>query len=223
MSKKNEKNNIIFNEEELNEQAEKYSIYDLKLFCKMIEMKGVDIFDSYVEYMNTAAILNFAFGFGALPYFKQLSSLRKDYDEAICEKKYKEAEKVDIKGKDLSYVYMLAKNKIQPIKIDKNEFNIATGRVVKKHSIVIMREYLSQLYVFRYNKVLCDAEFRRIKEKEWYKLEETNINSILIDMKENHYEANSMNLHTLLNSDCTERHDPFKNYLDNLPQWDGTD
>src|ERR1051325_5024081 len=83
-----------------------------------------------------------------------------------------------------------------------------------------VEEFLSKLYDIRYNEVSNQIECKRIDQEEYEILNENNIYRLL----QHHNVRFSMgNLLSLLRSDFIEKYNPFTDYFESLPKWDGKD
>lgn len=80
--------------------------------------------------------------------------------------------------------------------------------------------FLSGIYSIRYNEVSNQIECKREDQEEYEMLNENNVYRFL----QHHNVKFSMgNLLSLLRSDYIQKYNPFVDYFDNLPKWDGKD
>ncbi len=82
--------------------------------------------------------------------------------------------------------------------------------------------YLLEHYDFRRNLITARIEMKLKHETEYYKMEDVQLNSIYRDLKIIKQSLGKDGLHMLLNSDFTPEYDPFTEYFDSLPEWDGS-
>lgn len=86
-----------------------------------------------------------------------------------------------------------------------------------------VENHLDQLYDFRLNVVSGSLEVKNKTEVEFRTAEDYDIASIYREMQHNEIHYSYDKLHTLLNSDFIPLYDPFKEYFESLPEWDGDD
>lgn len=93
----------------------------------------------------------------------------------------------------------------------------------EKTQIELVEEYLGKHFVLRRNIVLGQLEFLHLgdREENWCPMTDYEENSILRDLLLNHFNIKPNLLHNILGSDYAPLFDPFKDYLENLPPWDG--
>ena len=83
--------------------------------------------------------------------------------------------------------------------------------------------YLKKKYDFRYNTLTCNTEYKTKKEKHYNDLDRFYFNSILREMKLGGYNVKKDELEMLISSDFVRRSDPIKDFIKDLPKWDGLD
>ncbi|AVF47864.1 virulence-associated e family protein [Elizabethkingia anophelis] len=98
---------------------------------------------------------------------------------------------------------------------DKKAFGIANKKSIET--------FLNETYKFRYNEVLGKIEVQIISSAAYKPLDDYGLNSICRILEVSGYKTSPQKLHNLLVSDFTPRYNPFKEYLINLPKWDGKD
>jgi predicted P-loop ATPase len=89
---------------------------------------------------------------------------------------------------------------------------------MNKPIIQVVREFIDNLWEVRNNIVLNKFEFREKNKTEW---EELNENDIYVALKMEFIKFSLSDLRALLKSSWTKKHDPIKEYFENLPPWDG--
>jgi len=89
---------------------------------------------------------------------------------------------------------------------------------ITSNRFVIAEQYLSKYYVIRYNVVSNKFEYKA-KDDEKYK--ELNENNLFIRMQKDNVNLSQNNLVALLKSDFVTEYNPFLEYFESLPEWDG--
>ncbi|MEZ7494422.1 VapE family protein [Leeuwenhoekiella aequorea] len=81
--------------------------------------------------------------------------------------------------------------------------------------------FLNEKYDFRYNEVIGRTLYKeKNKQRNYNLLKGYKFNSIKRELKNNGIKTSVQELRSLLESDFVSKFDPFKDYFDNLPQWD---
>ena len=101
--------------------------------------------------------------------------------------------------------------------------NNKSGKPVKKHLILEIKDYLELKYEFRRNVLALEIEYRSVDEKHFKVLDEAKINSIWIDLQLNGFKISDALLIKILNSDLFSEHHPIIDYIKQLPVHDGKD
>lgn len=89
-----------------------------------------------------------------------------------------------------------------------------------------IEQYLLQKYDFRFNTIKKDVFYRSKPEHQgeapgdW---EEVNLNDVLRDLLLKGHKCSRANLEATLYSKFCPQYNPFKEYFDNLKEWDGVD
>lgn len=91
-----------------------------------------------------------------------------------------------------------------------------------------MEEFMNENYEFRYNVITCRPEFRKKTENDgnnqsFQLVDDYSFNSVRREIKNNHIRTSTAELKSLLNSDFVPQFHPFRDYLENLGEWDGMD
>lgn len=94
---------------------------------------------------------------------------------------------------------------------------------LSRAEIGLVEAHLESLYDFRLNVVTGTLEIRRKFEVEYKNAEDYDTASIFREMQHKGINYSYEKLHTLLNSDFIPLYDPFTEYFEALPVWDGTD
>lgn len=82
--------------------------------------------------------------------------------------------------------------------------------------------YLSKNYDFRLNKVLGRLEYKRKSSQSFLLLDDYKFNSFIRDMLKRKIRISKDTLKSIINSDFVDVYEPFIEYFENLPEWDGT-
>ncbi len=94
----------------------------------------------------------------------------------------------------------------------------------KKNHVAVVREALRSYYDYRFNVIKNRVEFRQIKNDTWLTLTQREFNSIVIFLNADAGITCSVEMvERILNSKEAREIDPFKEYFEALPKWDGID
>lgn len=96
----------------------------------------------------------------------------------------------------------------------------------KKPSIKMLKQWLSMRYEFHRNEVtgyyeVCSRDVLKGKFHRWTRMDDNIENSLWIEMEEDGLQTLLPRLHSLINSDFSEKYNPLLDYLTALPAWDG--
>lgn len=89
--------------------------------------------------------------------------------------------------------------------------------------ISMVEAHLESLYDFRLNVVTGSLEISKKDNSEYKNAEDYDLSSVYREMQHKGINYSYEKLHTLLNSDFIPLYDPFTEYFEALPTWDGTD
>lgn len=95
----------------------------------------------------------------------------------------------------------------------------------KKPSIKMLKQWLSMRYEFHRNEVtgyyeVCSRDVIKGKFHHWTRMDDNIENSLWIEMEEDGLQTQQPRLHSLINSDFSEKYNPLLDYLTALPEWD---
>ena len=93
-----------------------------------------------------------------------------------------------------------------------------TGNVTKK-----IIDTLKAKYEFRLNKGNQKMEYRKIGEAKYKYLNDTDFNSIKVELNLQDISCSRETLRTIIFSNQWPEYDPYKEFLENLPEWNGHD
>ena len=107
------------------------------------------------------------------------------------------------------------------------EFDTRKLNSTQKRMLQI-EQHIKENYDTRYNEVLHIMEYRRRKTdteqpEPFHILDEMMENSIWMEMNELGYSCTVKTIQNLIYSDFSITYHPIREYLDSLPEWDGTD
>lgn len=96
----------------------------------------------------------------------------------------------------------------------------------KKPSMKMLKQWLSMRYEFHRNEVtgyyeVCSRDVIKGKFHRWTRMDDNIENSLWIEMEEDGLQTQQPRLHSLINSDFSEKYNPLLDYLTSLPAWDG--
>lgn len=96
----------------------------------------------------------------------------------------------------------------------------------KKPSMKMLKQWLSMRYEFHRNEVtgyyeVCSRDVLKGKFHHWTRMDDNIENSLWIEMEEDGLQTLQPRLHSLINSDFSEKYNPLLDYLTALPAWDG--
>lgn len=84
-------------------------------------------------------------------------------------------------------------------------------------------QYINNHYDTRYNQMKHRMECRKKGEAEFCELDDFNSNSIWMELNEAGYACSLKNMENLIYSDFSTCYHPIIDYMERLPEWDGTD
>lgn len=96
----------------------------------------------------------------------------------------------------------------------------------KKPSMKMLKQWLSMRYEFHRNEVtgyyeVCSRDVIKGKFHSWTRMDDNIENSLWIEMEEDGLQTQQPRLHSLINSDFSEKYNPLLDFLTSLPAWDG--
>lgn len=96
----------------------------------------------------------------------------------------------------------------------------------KKPSMKMLKQWLSMRYEFHRNEVtgyyeVCSRDVLKGKFHHWTRMDDNIENTLWIEMEEDGLQTLLPRLHSLINSDFSEKYNPLLDYLTALPAWDG--
>ena len=104
-----------------------------------------------------------------------------------------------------------------------NEHGKGEAKESRAGDLMAVERYLNEHYHFRMNVVTGVLEYSRREDGSFQSITDFVENSILRELKLKGMSISQSNLASLLRSDFSSLHDPFKRYFESLPAWDGKD
>lgn len=93
-----------------------------------------------------------------------------------------------------------------------------------ENKVTRLEDYLKERYEFRFNEVTKDTEYKRKNDGKFRALDERLMASIRIELNKQGFTGCKGLLDDLLHSPClSPDFNPFKQYFESLPAWDGND
>lgn len=123
-----------------------------------------------------------------------------DFNTNAFQSKQKSSKKTTTKVDDRSLSEVEAEEELPPL-IDRLE------------------NFLNNRYHFRHNEVLGKLEYKKLNGKVWKPMTDFKENSILREIQKAKVKCSINSLRNLLHSDFCEMYDPFKDYFENLPEY----
>jgi len=89
----------------------------------------------------------------------------------------------------------------------------------------MIESYLGMKYEFRYNVITCQPEMKNVSEneKDFYALDDFMLNSLTRELAINGIETSTAKVYETLTSNFCDAINPVKEYLKELPPWNGVD
>ena len=97
---------------------------------------------------------------------------------------------------------------------------IEKGKKKKKSNITEAKEYLSSMWNFRLNVINNTIQAKRKGMSNWGDINE---NDVWIDVNEYGIKMSKDNIKSILGSSFVPEYNPFREYFENLPEYDGED
>lgn len=103
-------------------------------------------------------------------------------------------------------------------KIEKSDANDRAKGV----DITAIEKFLDEHAAFRFNVITRKTEYKTEGSDRWLEVTDRLENSLWSAMNKAGLHVRSIDLHNVILSDYVAEWNPFKEYFDNLPEWDGT-
>lgn len=107
------------------------------------------------------------------------------------------------------------------MRVQKMEKSDANDRA-KGVDITAIEKFLDEHAAFRFNVITRKTEYKTEGSDRWLEVTDRLENSLWSAMNKAGLHVRSIDLHNVILSDYVAEWNPFKEYFDNLPEWDGT-
>lgn len=207
---------------------------DINNVVDQLEQRQLDITNDYSNWIKIGFALTDALGEGGREYFHRISRLSSKYESVPCDKQFDKCLKANGSGTTAKSLFFLAKQygiDVSPVKsFDLTETaNLPpalpqeeTGKKKKKKNIIDQIEnYLSAGTTLRYNIVSGIIEILNTSTEEFVPMVDYLENSLFRALLKNNIPCSIARLRSIIYSNFSKKYDPFKEYFDHLPPWDG--
>ena len=207
---------------------------DINNVVLQLEQKQIDITNDYSDWVKIGFALADALGEGGREYFHRVSQLSSKYEPAPCDKQYDKCVKSSGSGISAKSFFHLAKSQgidITPVKsydFHENAVNQSSVQIEetgkkkkKKNNIDQIEQYLNFAFTIRYNIVSGMLEVKKSGHEEFELMTDYIENSILRALLKNNIPCSTARLRSIIFSNFCKKYDPFEEYFDKLPAWDG--
>lgn len=209
---------------------------DVLKLIEVIAAQQTDLSSNYEDWCNIGFALEHEFGEDGRSFFHDISKFNPEYNPEICNDQYSKCLKSGSSGISIKTLFHIAKkygitipgsatkSKNTTITTEPPVDNVTTDEPVEEqkknttNKFIITEEYLKERYIIRYNVVACKFEY---KEKDAEKFKELNENNLFIKLQKDNINISLNHLIALLKSDFVTEYNPFTDYFENLPEWDG--
>ncbi len=202
---------------------------DVEKLIEQINGTRNDITSNYDDWLKIGFALESEFGESGRNYFHEISKLNSDYNSEVCNQQYDKCVKNNNSGITIKTLFHIAKQNGIAIKsLNKNVSQAPQQKAIQynyneeepkitTNKFTITEEYLNKRYDIRYNVVSNKFEY---KEKQEEKYREMNENNMFIRLQKDNINISLNHLIALLKSDFVKEYNVFKDYFENLPEWD---
>ena len=207
---------------------------DIINVVNQLEQHQIDLTDDYKDWLNIGFALADGLGEGGREYFHRISQISTKYDKSSCDNQFDKCVKSKNSGVSAKTLFYLAKQHgidISPVKsFDLNEpatlppstTQEDTVKKKKKKNVVDqIEQYLNSSTTFRYNIVSGIIEILNAYTGEFVPMVDYLENSLFRALLKNNIPCSIARLRSIIYSNFSKRYDPFKEYFDHLPPWDG--
>jgi len=197
---------------------------DIEKLIEQIEGNRIDITSSYEDWIKICFAIESEFGESGRHYFHAISKLNHDYNAEHCNEQYSKCLKNNNSGITIKTLFHFAKKNGIVIKSLNKQINETVKtekkeeRKITSNKFTLTEDYLNERYIVRYNVVSNKFEYKN-KDEENFK--DLNENNLYVKLQKDNINISLNNLVALLKSDFVNEYNPFQDYFDNLPEWDG--
>ena len=196
------------------------------LLCQRIFDASVNIAHTYDEYLRFAFVCS-TFGEVGRQWFHKICAFDAKYDKAKCDAQFNNCQKTSRHEITLGTLVHMAGQHDIDISVPK-EAKPRKGRPRKteeereeerKNQFKQVQEFLSNNYLFRYNKLSEKVEVKPINE-EFREFDDRELNDILTRMHRNSIKVSKDNLNTYINSGVfSASYNPLEEFVKSLKPW----
>lgn len=213
---------------------------DVEKLITEIESQRTDITSNYEDWCNVGFALENEFGEVGRQYFHAISRFNPEYNPDTCNEQYSKCLNNHNSGITIKTLFHLAKQhgifiRSKPLNghaVPKAENTTAepqhtekpdntdasTSKKITSNKFTITEEYLREHFDIRYNVVSNKFEYKAHEDE---KFKELNENNLYIRLQKDNVNISLNNLIALLKSDFVTEYNPFLEYFEDLPEWDG--
>ncbi|MBP7077473.1 MAG: PriCT-2 domain-containing protein [Bacteroidales bacterium] len=199
---------------------------DIENLIEKIENHRLDITSNYDDWVKIGFAIESEFGESGRAYFHDISKYNPDYNTESCNEQYNKCLKNNNSGVTIKTLFHIAKQHgvtvsslNKRIETNLEGTNKSNKSDITSNRFVIAEQYLSKNYVIRYNVVSNKFEYKAHEEEKYRELNENNL---FIRMQKENVNLSLNNLISLLKSDFVVEYNPFREYFESLPEWDGS-
>ena len=207
---------------------------DINNVVDQLEQRQLDITNDYSNWIKIGFALTGALGEGGREYFHRISRLSSKYESATCDKQFDKCLKANGSGTTAKTLFFLAKqygidistvrsfDLTETVALPPATTQEETGKKKKKQNIIVQIEkYLSNGVTMRFNIVSGIIEIKDTSKDEFVPMDDYLENSMLCALLKSNIPCSTARLRSVINSNFSKKYDPFKQYFDQLPAWDG--
>jgi len=205
---------------------------DIEKVVEQIEQSKLDIAGDYTSWRNVGFAFCDALGESGRGIFHRVSRHNENYNPEICNEQYTKCLQATGHGITIKTFFFLAKSfgiNISPVEKKYPQYFTDEKKELKEdeqpakprsnnNKFHRAMKYLEENFEVRYNTISAEFEYRK-KDEVLYRT--LNENSIFIQMQLDGLNLSLNNLLALLKSEYISKHNPFLEYYDSLPEWDG--
>lgn len=199
---------------------------------EQLESQQIDITASYDDWLKIGFAFADAFGESGRQFYHRVSSINAEYTTQNCDKQFEECLRSKGNGITIKSFFQFAKNAgVTSLSQKKGELNSelpneidkGTNKKIKEprknqtSKFVMVENYLSKHFDFRYNEVANEIECKAKNETDFAPINENNIYR---NLQHQNIRFSQSDLMVLLRSEFVTPYNPLKMYFETLPQWD---
>jgi len=196
---------------------------DIEKLIEQIEGHQIDITSDYETWLKIGFSIESEFGEAGREYYHSISKYSTDYNFESCNEQYSKCLKNNNSGITIKTLFHFAKQHGVVIKslnkrVNESDKKERSERKITSNKFTLTEDYLNERYIVRYNVVSNKFEY---KNKDESSFKELNENNLYVKLQKDNINISLNNLVALLKSDFVNEYNPFQDYFENLPKWDG--